>query len=227
MKKNDPEKLLNFAIILSAITIIYNLAEGLISVYFGTGDETLALLGFGVDSFVEVISGIGIAHMIFRMKYAKVQTRDSFEQTALRVTGTAFYLLTAGLLTGSVFNIINNVKPETTVPGIIIAIISILTMYWLMSTKLKVGKALSSDAIIADANCTKTCFYLSFILLVSSGLYELFNIAYFDVLGSLGIAYFAFREGKEAFEKARTGNLLCNCDDNCEPGAENTDAKTE
>ncbi|GAB4298218.1 MAG: cation transporter [Ignavibacteriaceae bacterium] len=227
MKKNDPEKLLNFAIILSAITIIYNLAEGLISVYFGTGDETLALLGFGVDSFVEVISGIGIAHMIFRMKYAKVQTRDSFEQTALRVTGTAFYLLTAGLLTGSVFNIINNVKPETTVPGIIIAIISILTMYWLMSTKLKVGKALSSDAIIADANCTKTCFYLSFILLVSSGLYELFNIAYFDVLGSLGIAYFAFREGKEAFEKARTGNLLCNCDDNCEPGAENTVAKTE
>ncbi|NNJ51899.1 MAG: cation transporter [Ignavibacteriaceae bacterium] len=201
------------AFILSLITIFYNIVEGLISVYFGAGDETLALLGFGVDSFVEVISGIGIAHLIIRMKYSKVQSRDAFEKTALKVTGTAFYLLTAGLVIGSVLMIINDVKPETTIPGIIIAAISIATMYWLMTSKLKVGKALNSDAIIADANCTKTCFYLSFILLASSGLYELFSIAYFDILGSLGIAYFAFKEGREAFEKVRTGNLLCNCDE--------------
>ena len=87
-------KLIRTAIVLSLITIFYNIAEGVISVYFGVGDETLALLGFGVDSFVEVISGIGIAHLVFRMKYAKVQTRDAFERTALRVTGTAFYILT-------------------------------------------------------------------------------------------------------------------------------------
>jgi divalent metal cation (Fe/Co/Zn/Cd) transporter len=206
------EKLIRKASFLIFITIFYNIAEGIISVWFGAGDETLALLGFGVDSFVEVISGIGIAHMIFRMKYAKVQTRDSFERTALKVTGTAFYLLTAGLIVGSVLNVINNVKPETTLPGIIIASVSIITMYWLMTSKLKVGKALNSDAIIADANCTKTCFYLSFVLLASSGLYEIFNIAYFDVLGSLGIAYFAFREGKESFEKAKSDTLLCNCE---------------
>ena len=206
-------KLLKLAFILSLITIFYNIAEGLVSVYFGTGDETLALLGFGVDSFVEVISGIGIAHMILRMRYSKVQARDSFEKTALKITGTAFYLLTAGLIAGSVLNIINDVKPTTTVPGIVIAAISILTMYWLMNSKLKVGKELNSDAIIADANCTKTCFYLSFILLASSGLYELFNIVYFDVIGSLGIAYFAFSEGKEAFEKVKSGNISCCCDD--------------
>ena len=70
-----------------------------------------------------------------------------------------------------------------------------------MNAKLKVGKELKSDAIIADANCTKTCFYLSFLLLASSGLYELFQIAYIDIAGSLGIAYFAFKEGREAFEK--------------------------
>lgn len=204
--------LIRKAAVLILITIFYNIAEGIISVWFGVGDETLALLGFGVDSFVEVISGIGIAHMIFRMKYAKVQTRDSFERTALKVTGTAFYLLTAGLIIGSVLNVINNVKPETTFPGIIIALISIVTMYWLMTSKFKVGKALNSDAIIADANCTKTCFYLSFILLASSGLYEIFNIAYFDVIGSIGIAFFAFREGKESFEKAKNDNLLCNCE---------------
>ncbi|MEJ2506020.1 MAG: hypothetical protein P8Y81_07135 [Ignavibacteriaceae bacterium] len=201
------------AFILSLITIFYNIAEGIISVYFGTGDETLALLGFGVDSFVEVISGIGIAHMILRMRYSKVQSRDSFEKTALKITGTSFYLLTIGIIIGSVFNIINDVKPTTTIPGIVVASISILTMYWLMSSKLKVGKELKSDAIIADANCTKTCFYLSFILLGASGLYELFNIAYFDIIGSLGIAYFAFNEGKEAFEKVKSGNFSCSCED--------------
>jgi len=208
---------LKYAFLLSLITIFYNTAEGIISVYFGAGDETLALLGFGVDSFVEVISGIGIAHMILRMKYSKVETRDTFEKTALRITGTAFYLLTAGLIIGAVLNIINEVKPESTLPGIIIAGISILTMYWLMTSKLKVGKALNSDAIIADANCTKTCFYLSFILLAASGLYELFGIAYFYILGSLGIAYFAFKEGREAFEKVKSGHLLCNCEDHDEP----------
>jgi divalent metal cation (Fe/Co/Zn/Cd) transporter len=215
------KNLIRTAFALSLISIFYNIAEGLISVYFGAEDDTLALLGFGVDSFVEVISGIGIAHMILRMKYSKVQTRDTFEKTALTITGTVFYLLTAGLIIGSVLNIIYDVKPETTVPGIIIAVISIATMYWLMTSKLKVGTELNSDAIIADANCTKTCFYLSFILLISSGLYELFAVAYFDILGSLGIAYFAFKEGKEAFEKVKSGNLLCGCDDHCEPVKEN------
>jgi hypothetical protein len=210
-------KLLRTAFILSLITIFYNIVEGLISVYFGSEDETLALFGFGVDSFVEVISGIGIAHMILRMRFSKVLTRDTFEKTALSVTGTVFYLLTIGLITGSVLNIIYDVKPETTVVGIIVSVISIGTMYWLMTAKLKVGKELKSDAIIADANCTKTCFYLSFILLASSGLYEIFYIAHFDLLGSLGIAYFAFKEGREAFEKVKSGNLACNCDDDCEP----------
>jgi len=208
--------LIRKAFVLSLITIFYNIVEGVISIYFGAGDDTLALLGFGVDSFVEVISGIGIAHMIIRMKYSKVESRDVFEKTALRITGTAFYLLTVGLVIGSVLNVINNAKPASTLPGIIIAAISIITMYWLMTAKLKVGKALNSDAIIADANCTKTCFYLSFILLAASGLYELFNIAYFDILGSLGIAYFAFKEGREAFEKVKSGKLMCNCDDHCE-----------
>ncbi len=204
---------INTALILSLITIFYNIAEGVISVYFGTEDETLALFGFGVDSFVEVISGIGILHMIIRMKRSNVNKRDGFERTALKITGFSFYLLTAGLIFGSFLNIINDVKPETTIVGIIVSVISIFTMYYLMNAKLKVGKELKSDAIIADANCTKTCFYLSFLLLASSGLYELFQISYIDIAGSLGIAYFAFKEGKEAFEKSVSENLACTCHD--------------
>jgi len=210
------EKLIRTAFILAIITITYNVVEGLVSVFFGINDETLALLGFGVDSFVEVLSGIGILHMIYRMKKAginDVPTRDKFERQALKITGTAFYILVIGLIAGSVMNIVTGSRPETTIVGVIISILSILTMYILMSWKLKIGKQLNSDAIIADANCTKTCFYFSFVLLASSGLYELFGIVWFDIAGSLGIAWFAFSEGKETFEKAKSEELSCNCSD--------------
>ena len=137
---NDNNKLLKWALLLSIFTILYNLAEGIVSVFFGAKDETLALLGFGIDSFVEVISGIGILHMVLRMKYSKVITQDKFEKTALRITGYSFYLLTLGLIAASVINLIEGAKPHTTFAGIIISLISILTMYWLMNSKLKVGK---------------------------------------------------------------------------------------
>lgn len=213
--KNDFSRNLKIAFYLSLITILYNLIEGLVSVYFGSSDETLALFGFGVDSFVEVISGLGIFHMILRMKKNPVEKRDNFERTALRITGFSFYFLTTGLIIGSILNIVYKIQPETTFWGIVISSISIITMYFLVKYKLKVGKALNSDAIIADANCTKTCFYLSFILLASSLSYEILKIGYLDIAGSLGIAYFAFREGKESFTKSKSNNLSCSCEDDC------------
>ncbi|MDX1672621.1 MAG: cation transporter [Balneolaceae bacterium] len=198
------ERLYNTALLLSVITILYNIVEGGISVFFGIQDETLALFGFGADSFVEVMSGVGIAHMILRMKRSgtEVVARDRFEWTALKVTGTAFYLLTAGLIIGAVLTVIEGRSPDTTLVGVIISLISIITMYFLMHYKLKVGHQLDSRAVIADANCTRACFYLSFILLASSGLYELFHILYIDTAGALGIAWYAFREGREAWEDA-------------------------
>jgi len=207
-------KYLQYAIWLAVFTIVYNVVEGVISISFGMSDETLSLLGFGIDSFVEVISGIGILHMVFRMKRSESDSSDAFEKTALRITGFSFYLLVVGLVVGAVINIIQDNKPDTTVPGIIISIASIATMWFLMKMKIKVGKKLNSEAIIADAMCTKTCFYLSIILLVSSVLYEIFQISYIDIAGSLGIAWFALREGKEAFDKAK-GKLSCSCSDNC------------
>ncbi|OFY57575.1 MAG: hypothetical protein A2Y87_11755, partial [Bacteroidetes bacterium RBG_13_46_8] len=190
----ERSKLIRTAFILAVITIAYNVVEGLVSVFFGASDETLALLGFGIDSFVEVISGIGILHMVIRMKKAglnDISSRDRFEKQALRITGTSFYILAAGLVAGSVYSVLLDKKPETTQAGIVISAISIITMFILMKMKLKTGRELDSDAIIADAHCTRTCFYLSFILLASSVLYELFGIAWFDIAGSLGIAWFA------------------------------------
>ena len=209
-------KLLRTALILSLITIVYNVAEGIVSVFFGAEDDALSLLGFGIDSFVEVISGLGIAHMVMRMRYGKIEQRDTFERTALRITGTGFYLLAAGLIAGAVVNIVQGHKPITTTPGIIISSLSIATMWFLLQAKLKVGKALNSDAIIADANCTRSCFYLSIILLLASGLYEWLQIGYIDIIGALAIAWFAFSEGRESFQKAKSQDLSCCCSGDCD-----------
>jgi divalent metal cation (Fe/Co/Zn/Cd) transporter len=209
------KKFIQLALILTIITLTYNLAEGLVSIIFGISDETLVLLGFGVDSFVEMISAFGILHMVLRMRKSQAETPDSFEKNALRITGTAFFLLTAGLVAGVIINIVTQAKPETTMVGVIVSSASILTMWFLMRAKQNVGRKLNSAAIIADANCTKTCFYLSFILLASSLLYEFTGIAWVDSVGSLGIAWFAFTEGREAFDKARTGNLSCGCNGEC------------
>lgn len=207
----DNKKLYKIAFGLAVFTIIYNIAEGLISTYLGFEDESLALFGFGSDSFIEVISGLGIAHMILRIQNNPDSKRDNFERTALRITGVAFYILVFGLIITSIYNIGTRHKPLTTFWGVVISTISILIMWILVLWKKKVGNQLNSAPILADANCTMVCVYMSIILLTSSGIYELFEIPYIDSIGTLGLSYFAFKEGKECFEKA-TSNKNCCCD---------------
>lgn len=204
------ESLLKFAVFLAVVTVLYNIFEGIAAVYFGLEDETLALFGFGLDSFVEVISGVGIWHMVLRIRKNSDEHKDHFEKRALKITGSAFYLLSIGLIISSVYNLILGAHPENTFWGIVIAALSILAMWRLIIEKVKVGEALQSDAIVADANCTKVCMQLSFILLAASLGYELFEIGSIDAIGSLFIAGIAFREGKESFEKAgNQGNGAC------------------
>ncbi|MBL7974301.1 MAG: hypothetical protein JNJ85_05285, partial [Candidatus Kapabacteria bacterium] len=85
------QRLYTIALWLSVLTIAYNILEGLVSVVFAIQDETLSLFGFGVDSFIEVISGIGIAHMILRIRKNAHTKRDVFEINALKITGYSFY----------------------------------------------------------------------------------------------------------------------------------------
>jgi len=208
---NESKRYYKIAFALALFTIIYNIAEGLLSTYFGMEDESLALFGFGADSFIEVISGLGIAHMIIRIQKHPNSNRDKFEQTALRITGVAFYILVVALVITSFYNIWTGHQPITTMFGVIISIISIFVMLLLVYWKRKVGKQLNSDPILADANCTMVCVYMSIILLVSSGIYELTSLPYIDSLGTLGLAYFSFKEGKECFEKANS-EKYCGCD---------------
>src|ERR1035437_7770133 len=153
------DKQYNVALWLAFFTIFYNIIEGLVSIWFGIEDETLTLFGFGADSFIEVMSGIGIAVMILRIKQNPDSPKSTFEIKALKITGTAFYMLSAGLLAGIIVNLVNHHKPETTLWGIIISLVSIAVMVWLMNAKKKVGKQLNSEPIIADSNCTRICVY--------------------------------------------------------------------
>ena len=205
----EEAKLYTRAYQLSLFTIFYNIIEGIVSIVLGYEDETLTLLGFGIDSFIEVVSGIGIAVMILRIQKNPGSSINKFEITALKITGTAFYILSVGLLAGVALNIVNKHKPETTFWGIIISLISIVVMIWLMQAKRKTGKQLNSEPIISDSNCTKICVYMSVILLVSSLIYELTGFIYADAIGTLGLIYFSISEGKEAFEKAKRKNYCC------------------
>jgi len=206
---NSEQKLYKKAFQLSLFTIFYNILEGVISMILGYKDETLSLFGFGADSFIEVMSGIGIAVMIIRIRQNPESSRGKFEITALKITGTAFYLLAAGLVAGIVYNIVNQIKPETTFWGVIISLISIAVMVWLMNSKKSVGKKLGSDPVIADANCTKVCVYMSLVLLAASLIYELTGFAYADAIGAAGLAYFSWSEGREAFEKSKGRECEC------------------
>src|SRR5574338_527108 len=114
------DKYWSYALWLAVFTILYNLAEGLISIFFGISDETLTLFGFGVDSFIEVMSGIGILAMVLRIRQSPETPRSQFERTALRVTGTSFYLLAIGLGATAIYNLFTAHKPTTTIPGLII-----------------------------------------------------------------------------------------------------------
>ena len=202
--------LYNKAYQLSLFTIFYNIIEGIVSMGLGYADETLSLFGFGADSFIEVISGIGIAIMILRIRKNPDSPKNKFEISALKITGTAFYLLSAGLFAGIIINLINNHKPETTFWGVIISLVSIAVMLWLMYAKKSIGRKLHSEAIVADANCTRICVYMSLVLLVSSLVYELTGFAYADAIGAAGLIYFSVSEGKEAFEKVK--GKACSCD---------------
>ncbi len=202
ISQSTVNKYWQYALWLAVFTVVYNLAEGLVSVYFGAQDETLTLFGFGVDSFIEVMSGLGILAMVIRIRRSPDTSRSQFERSALRITGTSFYILAAGLGITAVYNLLTAHKPTTTLPGLVISLISILVMWALVAGKRSVGGALRSAPILADANCTMVCIYMSIVLLASSLVYQLTSFGLVDSLGALGLIYFSVNEGKEAFEKA-------------------------
>jgi divalent metal cation (Fe/Co/Zn/Cd) transporter len=196
-------KLYKSAFRLAIFTVVFNILEGLVSVYFGLSNDTLSLFGFGLDSFIETISAIGIVYMIIRIRENPEAEKSGFEITALKITGWCFYGLSFLLVISGIINLVRHSKPSSTVPGVIITIVSIIAMWCLISLKKSVGRQLNSDPIIADANCNLVCIYMSVVVLLSSSLYEIFKVGYIDLIGTAGIIYFSVKEGIESFKKAK------------------------
>ncbi len=195
--------------LLALFTVIYNLIEGGVSTYFGADDETLALFGFGIDSFIESVSGVGVLLMIRRIEQHSPTKRTEAEISALRVTGTAFFLLSAMLVLSIGASIAYGHEPESTRWGVIIGLISIATMWWLVSRKRQVARELNSAPLMADANCTMVCIFMSVSVLASALVYELTTFAYADVLGAAAILWFSISEGRECFAKAKGHECSC------------------
>ncbi|TLN10092.1 hypothetical protein FDZ71_09410, partial [bacterium] len=197
-EKLSPEAraaLLKRAVTLCAFTVAYNLVEGGVSVGFGLEDETLALFGFGVDSFIEVVSALGVWHMVRRLQKNGEERRDEFEKNALRITGAAFYLLALGLCATAAINLLSGEKPVSTLWGVAVSLVSVAFMWLLIRLKVKVGRALGSPAILADAACSRACIYLSLALLASSVGFWLTGIGALDAVGALAITVFCIKEG--------------------------------
>lgn len=201
----DRETLYKRAYWLAVFTVVYNIVEGVFSVGFGLDDDAMSLFGFGLDSFVEVVSGLGVWHMIVRIRNSQSDDIDVFEKRALKITGVSFFILSAGLLITGAGGLYLGHHPETTFWGMLISAISIVSMWILIILKKSTGRQLGSEAVLADAECTKTCLVLSVVLFASSLGYHLTGIGGIDSVGAIAIAIISFREGREALEKAKGG----------------------
>ena len=149
---------------LEYFTIAWNSLEGLVAVVAGTLAGSISLVGFGIDSFIEVTSGIVL---LWRMAVdADVQRRERNEKVSLRIVGVCFLALAVYVGYESISDLVRRKAPEHSVPGILLACVSLIVMPLLSQAKKKVAKELESAAMHADAKQTDFCVYLSAILFI-------------------------------------------------------------
>src|SRR2546427_5206851 len=178
---------------LEYFTIAWNTAEGVVAVVAGWLAGSIALVGFGVDSFIEVTSG---AALLWRMAVdADVQRRERSEKRALRIVGLCFVGLAAYIAYESLSDLVRKHAPERSIPGVVLACISLVVMPLLSRAKMKIGEALNSIAMNADAKQNEFCAYLSAILLCGLLLNALFGLWWADPVAALVMVPIIANEG--------------------------------
>ena len=205
------------ALLLSYLTVGYNVLEGVISILAGYLAGSIALVGFGLDSFVESLSG-GI--MIWRFRRHPDLTpeeEERREKLAVKLVGWTFFVLAAYVLYESLEKLIFQEAPAPSLLGIIIASVSLILMPFLFYLKHRTGSDIGSASLRADAKQTLACALLSLALLVGLGLNYLYGFWQADpIIGLLIVAVLA-REGYEALKEEK----LCSCCGvSCESGSE-------
>lgn len=183
---------------LEYFTVAWNSLEGIVALIAGTIAGSISLVGFGIDSFIEVTSG---AALLWRMSVdADVHRRERNERLALRIVGLCFLALAAYVAYESVGDLMQHKAPEQSIPGIVLACVSLVAMPLLSRAKRKVGTALGSAAMHADAKQTEFCVYLSAILLVGLLLNALFGLWWADPVAALIMAPIIAKEGIEGIQ---------------------------
>jgi divalent metal cation (Fe/Co/Zn/Cd) transporter len=183
---------------LEYFTIAWNALEGLVAVVAGAIAGSISLVGFGIDSFIEVTSG---SVLLWRMSVdAEVQRRELNEKRALRIVGVCFLLLAAYIAYESVLDLWSRRAPEHSIPGIVLACVSLVVMPLLSRAKRKVGHALGSAAMHADAKQTEFCTYLSAILLAGLLLNAFLGLWWADPVAAVIMVPIIAKEGIEGLQ---------------------------
>lgn len=190
-------KLYQKALRLEYFTVGYNILEAAASISFGSAANSIALLGFGLDSIVESLSGLILIWRLRKHETVSAAEEESIEKKAMKFVGLTFILLGLYVLYESAQKLIFAEIAEPSMPGIIIAILSIIIMPILSIKKRRLGEKMGSRALVADSEETLACAFLSVPLLLGLGANYLFGFWQADPLVGIIIVIFLFREGLE------------------------------
>ncbi len=203
---------LAYARFLAVFTILYNLVEGLVSMGFGWADDSMALFGFGADSFIEVGSAILVLWRLKESAEGCASERLRRERKAALGIGILFVLLALGIAASAGVQLHSGHHPQTTVPGLLVSVASLSFMAWLWHAKRGAAKALDSRTLEGDAACSLACIKLSLVLFVGSLAFLLLpGLWWVDALAALVLAAFIGKEGIEGIRAASKPDFTGGC----------------
>ncbi|OPC77754.1 cation transporter [Embleya scabrispora] len=188
--------------LLVAATITYNVIEAIVAVTAGTLASSTALIGFGLDSVVEVSSAAAVA---WQFSATDQGIREAREKRTLRIIAVSFLALAAYVTVDAIRALTGTGEAEHSTPGIVIAALSLAIMPFLSATQRKAGRELGSATAVADSKQTLLCTYLSAVLLVGLVANSLLGWSWADPIAALVIAAVAVKEGREAWR----GDTCC------------------
>ncbi|MGB2692085.1 MAG: cation diffusion facilitator family transporter [Thermodesulfobacteriota bacterium] len=199
--KSKKESLFRYALHLSYFTVAYNFIEGLLSIIAGLLSGSIALVGFGLDSFIESLSGSVMIWRFYESHHFSDDEHERREKLAIKLISYSFFVFGAYVLYESVKKLYFVEAPEPSILGIIIALVSIIIMPILYHQKQKVGKNIASSSLLADSKQTLACVFLSVALLIGLLLNYWFGIWWADPIVGLLIVIFLFKEGYETYKE--------------------------
>jgi divalent metal cation (Fe/Co/Zn/Cd) transporter len=190
------------ALIAEYFTVGWNVIEGIVAIAAGIVAGSIALIGFGLDSYIEVASGIVLIWRLRKHGFGD-EEEEVAEKRAIFFVGLTFLALALYVTFESGKKLLLHEHPDESLVGIILAIVSLIVMPLLAWYKKKIAAEINSRALRADALETLACSYLSLTLVVGLGANALFGWWWADPLAALAMVYFLIREGREAVEEGR------------------------